>query len=90
MELERNGKLDHSNATCLPDNLYFGTSDSHAFYCVDKDYGQVKWKLALSMRVYGSAVAKDSLIYFGCFNGKLYGVNYRTGGNCVAVSNRGQ
>ncbi len=61
------------------DNLYFGTSDSHRFYCVGKDYGDVKWKLDLNMRVYGSAVARDSLIYFGCFNGKLYGVHYRTG-----------
>jgi outer membrane protein assembly factor BamB len=60
-------------------NIYFGTSDSHSFYCMGKDYGDVKWKIPLNMRVFGSAVAKDSLVYFGCFNGKIYGANYRTG-----------
>jgi outer membrane protein assembly factor BamB len=59
--------------------LYFGTSDSHAFYCMDAEYGEMKWKLPLNMRVYGSAVFANGLIWFGCFNGKLYGVDPLTG-----------
>ncbi len=61
------------------DNIYVGTSDTHAFYCLSKVDGQVKWKLPLNMRVYGAAVAHEDLIYFGCFNGKLYGVDHATG-----------
>ncbi len=59
--------------------VYFGTSDTHRFYAVEEDYGKVKWTLDLNMRVYGSAVAFNDRIYFGCFNGKLYGVNANSG-----------
>jgi outer membrane protein assembly factor BamB len=60
-------------------NLYFGTSDSHRFYCMDASTGNVKWSLKLNMRVYGTAAFFEDKVYFGCFNGKLYGVNYPTG-----------
>jgi len=60
-------------------NLYIGTSDSHAFYSMSARNGAVNWKINLPMRVYGSAVASDQMIYFGCFNGILYGVNKDTG-----------
>lgn len=60
-------------------NLYFGTSDSHAFYSMSAQNGLVNWKINLPMRVYGSAVARDQTIYFGCFNGILYGVNKDSG-----------
>lgn len=59
--------------------IYFGTSDSHQFYCMDAGSGDVIWKRSLNMRVYGSAVQQDSTIYFGCFNGKIYGVNAEDG-----------
>lgn len=59
--------------------LYFGTSDTHRFYCLRKSDGEVIWSIPLNMRAYGSAVAKDDIVYFGCFNGKLYGVDYKTG-----------
>jgi len=59
--------------------IYFGTSDSHAFYCINVTTGGIKWKLRLNMRVYGSAVFYDGQIYFGCFNGKLYGADALTG-----------
>jgi outer membrane protein assembly factor BamB len=60
-------------------NVYFGTSDTHAFYALGAEYGEDRWKLKLNMRVYGTAVAHDSTIYFGCFNGKLYGVDPSNG-----------
>lgn len=59
--------------------LYFGTSDSHMFYCMDAGSGDIIWKLPLNMRVYGTAVQNENVIYFGCFNGKLYGVDALTG-----------
>lgn len=60
-------------------NLYFGTSDTHRFYCLRKSDGRIIWSIPLNMRVYGSAVAHEDIIWFGCFNGKLYGVDYATG-----------
>ena len=60
-------------------NLYYGLSDGHKFYCQDKKTGFLKWELPLNMRAYGSAVVFNDLIFFGCFNGKLYGVDYATG-----------
>src|SRR5690606_9724116 len=59
--------------------LCVGTSDTHVFYALDAADGRVQWKIPLNMRVYGSAVADGSLIYFGSFNGKLYGVDSETG-----------
>lgn len=59
--------------------LYFGTSDSHRFYCMDAQTGNVIWTLPLNMRVYGSACVANGNIAFGCFNGKLYFVNPKTG-----------
>lgn len=61
------------------DNLYFGTSDSHQFYALGAGAGEDRWQMKLNMRVYGSAVAADSTIFFGCFNGKLYGVDAGSG-----------
>lgn len=63
----------------LEDNLYFGTSDTESFYCMDANSGAKKWKRGLNMRVFGSAVAYSDLVIFGCFNGKLYGVDPKTG-----------
>jgi outer membrane protein assembly factor BamB len=31
------------------------------------------------MRVYGTAASLNNQVFFGCFNGKLYGVNSQTG-----------
>ena len=59
--------------------LYFGTSDSHLFYCMDKNNGAILWQIHVPMRVYGAAVAHNNLIYFGCFDGKVYGIDPDTG-----------
>lgn len=61
------------------DNIYFGTSDTHRFYGMNKSSGQIVWQIPLPMRVYGSAVAYNDVIYFGCFDGILRGVDPATG-----------
>jgi len=61
------------------DNIYVGTSDSHSFYSINKNTGVVNWKIALPMRVFGNAIHKNGIIYFGCFDGKLRGVDAKTG-----------
>lgn len=60
-------------------NIYFGTSDTHRFYCLNKKNGEIIWKLALPMRVYGSAIVNNGIIYLGCFDGKMRGVEAATG-----------
>ncbi len=59
--------------------LYFGTSDTHRFYAMDAESGTIKWQLPLNMRTYGTALALNGRIYFGCFNGKIYGLNEENG-----------
>jgi outer membrane protein assembly factor BamB len=59
--------------------VYFGTSDTHAFYASDATNGTIKWKLPVNMRVYSSCISDESNVYFGCFDGKLYAVNRQTG-----------
>ncbi|MDX5420734.1 MAG: PQQ-like beta-propeller repeat protein, partial [Hymenobacteraceae bacterium] len=61
------------------DKLYVGTSDTHAFYSLSKTDGEVQWKIPLNMRVYGAAIAHEDILYFGCFNGRLYGVDSASG-----------
>ncbi|PSL45647.1 outer membrane protein assembly factor BamB [Chitinophaga niastensis] len=60
-------------------NLFFGTSDTHAFYALGSEYGKVRWKTALPMRVYDTPTAYDTLIFAGCHNGCLYGFGQNSG-----------
>lgn len=59
--------------------LFFGTSDSHVFYCLNSFYGEQQWKTALPMRSYDTPVSFDTLIIAGCYNGYLYGFGEKTG-----------
>lgn len=59
--------------------LYFGTSDSHAFYCLNNFYGELQWKAALPLRSYNTPVTYDSLIIAGCYDGFLYGFGEKSG-----------
>ncbi len=59
--------------------VYTGTSDSHRFVAFHAESGEPLWSHPLNMRVYGQALAVDSVVYFGCFNGHLYGLHYRSG-----------
>lgn len=59
--------------------IYYGTSDTHEFVCSDKLTGEVKWRIPLPMRVFGSAAIYENTIYFGCFDGILRGADISTG-----------
>jgi len=60
-------------------NVYVGTSDSHRFYSFSAKNGALNWETPLNMRVYGSAFFDNNRVYFGCFNGFLYGLNVQDG-----------
>ncbi|MHC1777233.1 MAG: PQQ-binding-like beta-propeller repeat protein [Lentimicrobium sp.] len=60
-------------------NIYFGTSDTHRFYCLRKADGKVMWQISLPMRVYGSGVIHNNILWFGCFDGIIRGVDPLTG-----------
>ncbi len=53
-------------------NIYFGTSDAHIFYSMNKQSGEVNWTIPVNMRVYGSAIIHRNLLYFGTFDGKVW------------------
>jgi outer membrane protein assembly factor BamB len=59
--------------------IFVGTSDTHRFYCLSKANGRVIWQIDLPMRVYGSAIEHKGIIYFGCFDGILRGVDFKSG-----------
>ncbi|PKP48294.1 MAG: hypothetical protein CVT92_16265 [Bacteroidetes bacterium HGW-Bacteroidetes-1] len=61
------------------DYVYFGTSDTHRFYCLSKNSGKIVYQIPVPMRVYGSAIEHNGIIYFGCFDGILRGVDAKTG-----------
>jgi eukaryotic-like serine/threonine-protein kinase len=60
-------------------NLFFGTSDSHAFYSLNIFYGEQQWKAALPLRSFDTPAFFDTLIIAGCYNGFLYGFGEKTG-----------
>ena len=60
-------------------NIYFGTSDAHVFYSVEKNSGTVNWTIPLNMRVYGTAIIANDIVYFGTFDGKVLGIDHLTG-----------
>jgi outer membrane protein assembly factor BamB len=60
-------------------NIYFGTSDAHKFYSINKLSGETNWTVPLNMRVFGTAIVHKDLIYFGTFDGKVLGVDYLSG-----------
>jgi outer membrane protein assembly factor BamB len=60
-------------------NIYFGTSDAHIFYSMDKNSGTVNWTIPLNMRVFGSACVEKDIVYFGTFDGRVMGIDHLTG-----------
>ncbi len=65
--------------TVIGERIYFGTSDTHRFYCFNAEDGALVWDKALNMRVYSTAVSSGNNVYFGCFNGKIFGLSNDTG-----------
>ncbi len=64
----------------IADSLAFaGTSDTHAFCCFDAFTGAERWRVSLNMRVYAEAAFQGTNVLFGCFNGKLYCADRKTG-----------
>ncbi|HVI45798.1 MAG TPA: PQQ-binding-like beta-propeller repeat protein [Chitinophaga sp.] len=60
-------------------NIFFGTSDTHAFYCLGNVSGKIRWKTAIPMRSYTTPVSYDTLIFTGCHNGYIYGIGQASG-----------
>ena len=65
--------------TIFKDNIYFGTSDAHLFFSMNKISGSINWTIPVNMRVYGSAIAHNDVLYFGTFDGKVMGIDHLTG-----------
>ncbi len=76
---KENGSWIIAEPSIYNQNIYFGTSDTQRFHCLDKTNGKQVWEIPLPMRVYGKAIEHDNTIYFGCFDGKMRGVDSGTG-----------
>ena len=77
--MKENGSWIIATPLVVDDTIYFGTSDTHRFYAMNAATGGVNWSLPLNMRVYATALSYNDTIIFGCFNGKLFEVNRKTG-----------
>jgi outer membrane protein assembly factor BamB len=77
--MKETGSWVIATPTVYDGHIFFGTSDTHRFYCLRKADGKVIWQIPLPMRVYGSAVVYNNILWFGCFDGKLRGVDPMTG-----------
>jgi outer membrane protein assembly factor BamB len=61
------------------DNLYFGTSDSHSFICMDSKTGSIRWRTKMKMRIFAKALVVGNQLIAGCFDGRVYAFNADTG-----------
>ncbi len=68
-----------STPLAVDSRLFFGTSDAHKYYCLDKKSGEIIWEVPLRMRSYGNAVPYDGSVYFGTFDGWVFGLSQETG-----------
>ncbi|HEX2865608.1 MAG TPA: PQQ-binding-like beta-propeller repeat protein [Ignavibacteriales bacterium] len=59
--------------------VYSGSSDAQFFNAVDMKTGKEKWRVKTQANVFSSPVVAGSMVYFGCWNGVVYGVNALTG-----------
>lgn len=59
--------------------LFVGTSDTHQFYSLNAETGKVNWVMPLNMRVYATAMIIENTLVFGCFNGRVYFADPKTG-----------
>ncbi|MBO9634217.1 MAG: PQQ-binding-like beta-propeller repeat protein [Chitinophagaceae bacterium] len=60
-------------------NIYYGTSDSHAFYASSVADGNTLWKVPIPFRSYSTAVQAGGRLFMTCFDGKLYELDPFTG-----------
>lgn len=63
----------------VEDQIFFGTSDAHKFYSLNKHNGGLVWDMPLKMRVFGSAVSYKDYLYFGTFDGKIIKAEIKNG-----------
>jgi outer membrane protein assembly factor BamB len=77
--MKETGSWVIATPTVYDGHVFFGTSDTHKFYCLRKSDGKIIWQISLPMRVYGSALVNNDILWFGCFDGKLRGVDPMTG-----------
>jgi outer membrane protein assembly factor BamB len=60
-------------------NVYYATSDEKRFWALDAATGRERFKADYGMFAFSSPAIASDTAYFGTFDGRLYGVNLRTG-----------
>jgi outer membrane protein assembly factor BamB len=59
--------------------LYMGTSDDRLLLAVRPSSGYEYWKVNLGFNIFGGLAAEGTVGYVGTLQGKLYGIDLRTG-----------
>ncbi len=60
-------------------NVYYTTSDEKRFWSLDAKTGAEKFSVSYGMFAFSSPSIAQNMAYFGTFDGRLYGVDLRSG-----------
>lgn len=67
-----------SSPAAWEDKIFYGSSDTHKFYCSHWLSGKTIWEVDIQSRVYATPVVNDGVVYFGTFDGRIYGLDIHT------------
>lgn len=68
------------SSSAADDNaLYTGSSDSFAFFSIDKKTGDINYKTMTNAYTFSSPVIDDEMAYIGAANGLFYGIELKSG-----------
>ncbi|HKJ06654.1 MAG TPA: PQQ-binding-like beta-propeller repeat protein [Flavobacteriaceae bacterium] len=68
-----------SSAAISKDNIYTGSSDSFAFFALQKETGEIKYKTKTNSYAFSSPAIDSTMAYIGAANGILYGIELKNG-----------
>ena len=68
-----------STAVVDSTTIYTGSSDSFAFFALERNSGRVKYKTTTDSYTFSSPAIDDEMAYIGSANGFLYGIGLDTG-----------
>jgi len=61
----------------IGDKIYCGSSDAFSFYEIDKESGEINYRLSTNSYTFSSPAIDSNMAYIGSANGRLYGINLK-------------
>jgi len=61
------------------ENIYTGSSDSFSFFSINKNTGHINYATKTNAYTFSTPAIDDEMGYVGAANGRLFGINLKTG-----------